>query len=80
MFKVREWERFQFAIDYQHHQVRSSLESVNDAIILVNLIAFSAQENSGEDNPRCYQAFNCTEDRKQLVFKSKKRLMQYFLF
>ncbi len=26
MFKVREWERFQFAIDYQHQQVWSRLE------------------------------------------------------
>jgi hypothetical protein len=23
MFRIREWERFQFAIDYQHQQVRS---------------------------------------------------------
>ncbi len=27
MFRVREWERFQFAIDYQHQQVWSYLEA-----------------------------------------------------
>ncbi len=26
MFLIREWERFQFAIDYQHHQVDSVLQ------------------------------------------------------
>ncbi len=38
MFKIREWERFQFGIDYQHHQVWSNQDSLIDHIMNLPLL------------------------------------------
>jgi hypothetical protein len=52
MFKVREWERFQFAIDYQHQQVccNNSIKALCFAQKMTSSVIL-AQENSGEDHP-----------------------------
>jgi hypothetical protein len=43
MFKIREWERFQFAIDYQNQQVR-------DIICRMHLICADHHPDAAQEN------------------------------
>ncbi len=85
MFKVREWERFQFSIDYEHQQVwfrlsdyTTKLEQTTVKYYWVifcchnlNWCKDSAQKDSRANDSRCSKAFHRPKDWKQSLFQGQ---------
>ncbi len=66
MFKVREWERFQFLVDYEHHQVpkiRAVIIKIYLTQMSVRVCVFlcvcEAQENTAKDTTRGSEVVYC---------------------
>ena len=61
MYNVRQWERFQFLMDYEHKQVFFTPDQLG-YFLGPKVLFFSAQEDSAQDSSRCVEAFDCPQD------------------
>ncbi len=70
MVRVREWERFQFRMDYEHVQVPQFTSLPYNCLRLpLMLICHSAKKSTGTDSTRTFEAVDCQKDRKQSFFQ-----------